>query len=404
MTASEPLRFVVNRHDATTLHFDLRLEVDGVLVSWAVPKGPSLDPKAKRLAVQVGGPRHGAPRVRRAFREEDGRVQTKIVWDTGLYLPAEPPGPALDAGHLRFVVSGHKLRGAFALTHTRMGGGDRNWLLVKVDDEFADPDPRPDGRRERVGAVRRHQRGARSRRAEPAPARSCPSSASTRRSATPRSRASRRAEVDGRRQKMQRTPIFVVQRHDASTLHFDFRLEVDGALVSWAVPKGPSLDPRDKRLAVRVEDHAMEHADFEGRSSDGYGRGTVIVWDTGGFENITEKDGDPSTRRPPSRRGHIKVLLHGREAHGRVRAHPHQDGRQREELDAGQGRRRGRRPPAQADRRRRTSPCVSGKTNEDFEAGSSSFLRAFASPCACRRTSAQGSVAARQPPAYGRRR
>jgi DNA ligase D-like protein (predicted 3'-phosphoesterase) len=138
MPAAEPLRFVVNRHDATTLHFDLRLEVDGVLVSWAVPKGPSLDPAAKRLAVQVED--HGMEHLDLEGRSEDGgRVQTKIVWDTGLYQPAEPPGPALESGHLRFVVAGHKLKGAFALTRTRMGGDDRNWLLVKVDDEYADP-------------------------------------------------------------------------------------------------------------------------------------------------------------------------------------------------------------------------------------------------------------------------
>ena len=143
MPSSEPLRFVVNRHDATTLHFDLRLEVDGVLVSWAVPKGPSLDPKAKRLAVQVED--HGMEHLDFEGRSEseDGRVQTKIVWDTGLYLPAEPPGPALESGHLRFVVSGHKLKGAFALTRTRMGGNERNWILVKIDDEYADPDRDP---------------------------------------------------------------------------------------------------------------------------------------------------------------------------------------------------------------------------------------------------------------------
>ena len=145
MSASEPLRFVVNRHDATTLHFDLRLEVEGVLVSWAVPKGPSLDPKAKRLAVQVED--HGMEHIDFEGRSEDGgRVQTKIVWDTGPYQPAEPPGPALERGHLRFVLAGHKLRGAFALTRTRMGGNERNWLLVKVDDEYADPtlDPTAD--------------------------------------------------------------------------------------------------------------------------------------------------------------------------------------------------------------------------------------------------------------------
>src|SRR4051795_13742567 len=114
MASSEPLRFVVNRHHATTLHFDLRLEVDGVLVSWAVPKGPSLDPRAKRLAVQVDD--HGLEHLDLEGRSENdgGRVQTKIVWDTGLYVPAEDPAPALERGHLRFVLSGHKLRGAFA--------------------------------------------------------------------------------------------------------------------------------------------------------------------------------------------------------------------------------------------------------------------------------------------------
>jgi DNA ligase D-like protein (predicted 3'-phosphoesterase) len=136
------LRWVLNLHRATTLHFDLRLEVSHALASWAVPKGPSLDHKAKRLAVQVED--HGLEHLDFEGRTEDhGRVQTKIVWDTGHYLPAEPPGPALDRGHLRFVVAGHKLKGAFALTQTKMGGNERNWLLVKVADEYADPDRDP---------------------------------------------------------------------------------------------------------------------------------------------------------------------------------------------------------------------------------------------------------------------
>jgi len=143
MPTCEPLRFVVNRHNATTLHFDLRLEVDGTLVSWAVPKGPSLDPADKRLAVQVADHDMGHLELEERSQSENGRIQTKIVWDTGTYLPAEPPGPALERGHLRFVLSGHKLAGGFALTRTRMGGNDRNWILVKMADDHADPDRDP---------------------------------------------------------------------------------------------------------------------------------------------------------------------------------------------------------------------------------------------------------------------
>lgn len=106
-------------------------------------------------------------------------------------------------------------------------------------------------------------------------------------------------------------PLFVVQRHDASSLHFDVRLEVEGALVSWAVPKGPSLDPRDKRLAVKVEDHELSYAHYEGRIGDGYGKGTVIVWDTGPYDNLTEEDGDPVAMADAVAGGHVKVRLHG---------------------------------------------------------------------------------------------
>ena len=112
-------------------------------------------------------------------------------------------------------------------------------------------------------------------------------------------------------------PIFVIQEHDASTQHYDFRLEADGALKSWAVPKGLSTDPGEKRLAVPTEDHALDHADFEGVIPEGeYGAGAVIVWDRGTYENLTEKDGEPVDVVDGIRRGHVHVRLGGEKLQG----------------------------------------------------------------------------------------
>lgn len=115
-------------------------------------------------------------------------------------------------------------------------------------------------------------------------------------------------------------PIFVIQKHDASTLHYDFRLEVEGVLKSWAVPKGPSTDPSTKRLAIPTEDHPLAYADFEGVIPEGaYGAGTVLVWDRGSYRNL--KEGEEEGRTPKSvaqqiEDGHVTIWLEGQKLSG----------------------------------------------------------------------------------------
>lgn len=127
--------FVVQEHQATAHHFDLRLEVDGVMRSWAVPKGPSLDPKVKRFAVQVED--HDLAHNDFEGPTDRGGV---IIWDRGEYEQGgRVPWPeALERGHAVFVLHGQKLRGGFALQRTR-GGEKPQWLLVKRRDEFGRP-------------------------------------------------------------------------------------------------------------------------------------------------------------------------------------------------------------------------------------------------------------------------
>lgn len=118
------------------------------------------------------------------------------------------------------------------------------------------------------------------------------------------------------------SPLFVIQKHSARTLHYDFRLEVDGALKSWAAPKGPSTDPREKRLAVRTEDHPLDYASFEGVIPEGqYGAGEVLVWDIGRYENVTEKDGATQSMAEAIENGHALVYLKGRKIQGGYALH-----------------------------------------------------------------------------------
>src|ERR1022692_1110122 len=107
-------------------------------------------------------------------------------------------------------------------------------------------------------------------------------------------------------------PYFCVQRHDATRLHYDFRLEIDGVLKSWAVPKGPSLDPAVKVFAAHVEDHPVEYGDFEGNIPAGnYGGGSVMLWDRGTFDLLGDVSGEAQLAR-----GDLKFRLHGEKLKG----------------------------------------------------------------------------------------
>ena len=128
-------------------------------------------------------------------------------------------------------------------------------------------------------------------------------------------------EPEGKKKSSARSLHFVVQKHDASRLHYDFRLEMEGVLKSWAVPKGPSLNPQDKRLAMMVEDHPYDYRTFEGTIPEGnYGAGTVMVWDEGTYEALDHEE-EPVKKQEKIlleelKKGDVKIVLHGEKLKG----------------------------------------------------------------------------------------
>jgi bifunctional non-homologous end joining protein LigD len=128
-------------------------------------------------------------------------------------------------------------------------------------------------------------------------------------------------EPQGKKKSSGRSLKFVIQKHDASHLHYDFRLEMEGVLKSWAIPKGPSLNPDDKRLAMMVEDHPYDYRTFEGTIPEGnYGAGTVMVWDEGSYEALGhEKEPVKNQEKvllQELEKGDLKIVLHGKKVKG----------------------------------------------------------------------------------------
>lgn len=125
-------------------------------------------------------------------------------------------------------------------------------------------------------------------------------------------------EPQGNIKKSKGELVFVVQKHAASHLHYDFRLEIGGVLKSWAIPKGPSMNPEKKRLAILVEDHPYDYKDFEGTIPEGnYGAGTVIVWDQGTYTSVNNDEDNVETKLESDlAKGHLSIILKGKKLKG----------------------------------------------------------------------------------------
>lgn len=143
--ALEPLRFVVHKHEASQLHYDLRLELDGVLKSWAIPKGPSLEPSDKRLAMAVDDHPLGYRDFEGVIPAGEYGAGTVMIWDEGAFIALNEPDRrgseeafrrGLERGQFTFIVAGEKLKGEFALIRFARAG-DKTWLLVKKRDRYA---------------------------------------------------------------------------------------------------------------------------------------------------------------------------------------------------------------------------------------------------------------------------
>jgi len=125
-------------------------------------------------------------------------------------------------------------------------------------------------------------------------------------------------EPSGKKPAGKKGNVFVIQKHDATNLHFDFRLQIDGVLASWAVPKGPSVNPKVRRLAVQVEDHPLAYGNFEGTIPQGqYGGGTVMLWDKGTYINLrAEKKQGAADMAESLKQGVIEIWLKGKKLQG----------------------------------------------------------------------------------------